>query len=152
MDKFTLTEKQEESHSKSSRDQRKLCDEDECIDEEVVLEKDQRVFRFRETQEERKRSIRRISRSASSSPMAKGVECWRYYYKGRRRRQKKECGQCYHIVYNVFTMWPSDQKEKGQGERGLKEAKHVHPKLPDYDQIAAHFTALRRRQQQQQIP
>lgn len=64
--------------------------------------------------------------------------------------KKKKSGQCYHIVYNVFTMW-HDQKEQGQGERGLKEAKHVHPKLPDYDQIAAHFTALRN-QHRQKVP
>ncbi|CAH2051109.1 unnamed protein product [Thlaspi arvense] len=141
--KFTLRdvgvkEKQEESRSKASTDQRKAFDEDDCIGEEVV-EKDQRVFRFRETKDERKRSRRR-SRSASSSPIAEDVECWKYCYKGRRRRQKED--QCYHIVYNVFSMWP-DQNEKGEVERGLKEAKHVHPKLPYYDQIAAHFTALR---------
>ncbi|KAF8118152.1 hypothetical protein N665_0006s0145 [Sinapis alba] len=157
--KFTLTVtdadlegKQEESGKKASRDQRTLCDEDDCIEEQVVG-KDQRIFIFRESKEEtrqRKRSRRR-SRTASSSPMAKDVECWRYYNLRNRRRQKKESGHCYHIVYNVFTMWPDHQKEKGQGERGIKEAKHVHPKLPDYDQLAAHFTALRS-QHQQKVP
>ncbi|KAL0709434.1 hypothetical protein Bca4012_016412 [Brassica carinata] len=155
--KFTLTDadlegKQKESGNKASREQRKVCADDDCIEEQVVG-KDQRVFRFIESKEDRrprKRSKRR-SRTASSSPMAKDVECWRYYNIGNRRRQKKESGQCYHIVYNVFTMWPDHQKEKEQGERGLKEAKHVHPKLPDYDQLAAHFTALRN-QHQQKVP
>ncbi|CAH8303448.1 unnamed protein product [Eruca vesicaria subsp. sativa] len=153
--KLDLEGKQEESGgNKASRGERKVCDKDDCIEEQVVG-KDQRIFIFRETKEEtreRKRS-RRKSRTASSSPMAKDVECWKYYYKkGNKRRQKKESsGQCYHIVYNVFTtMWP-DQKEKGQGESGLKEVKHVHPKLPDYDQLAAQFTALRN-QHQQQVP
>ncbi|KAJ4908460.1 Regulator of Vps4 activity in the MVB pathway protein [Raphanus sativus] len=154
--KFTLTdadleEKQEESGNKASRDQRKVCVENDCIEERVVG-KDQRIFRFMESKEETrdKKRSRRRSRTASSSPMAKDVECWRYYNIGNRRRQRKKSGQCYHIVYNVFTMW-HDQKEKGQGERGIKEAKHVHPKLPDYDQIAAHFTSLRN-QHQQKVP
>ncbi|KAJ0260863.1 hypothetical protein HA466_0041000 [Hirschfeldia incana] len=155
--KFTLTdadleEKQEETLCKASRDQRKGSDENDCIEEQVVG-KDQRIFRFIESKEDRRprKKSRRRSRPASSSPMAKDVECWKYYYNiGNRRRQKKESGQCYHIVYNVFTMWP-DQMVKGEGERGLEEARHVHPKLPDYDQIAAHFTALRN-QHQQKVP
>lgn len=47
-------------------------------------------------------------------------------------------------------MWP-DQKEEGEEEeRVFKEAKHVHPNLPDYDQIVSHFTARRRQQKEQQ--
>ncbi|KAG2334200.1 hypothetical protein Bca52824_005380 [Brassica carinata] len=151
--KFTLTNvdlegKQEESGNKASRDQRILCNEDaDCIEEQVVG-KDQRIFRFIESKEETRARKRSRRRSARSSPMAKDVECWRYYNMGNKRRQKKGSGQCYHIVYNVFTMRP-DQKVKV--ERGLKEAKHVHPKLPDYEQLAAHFTALRK-QHQQQVP
>ncbi|WZY80436.1 hypothetical protein YC2023_026820 [Brassica napus] len=122
---------------------------EDCIEEQVVG-KDQRIFRFIESKEETRARKRSRRRSARSSPMPKDVECWRYYNMGNRRRQKKESGQCFHIVYNVFTMRP-DQKVKGEGERGLKEAKHVHPKLPDYDQLAAHFTALRN-QHQQQVP
>lgn len=159
MYKFTLTdeEKQEQqSRSKVSRDdQRKVYDDDnDCIEEEVV-EKDQSVFRFKEssTEEDRKRSRRKarsLSSSSSSSRKAKDVECWRYYYKGKRSRQKKECGRCYHIVYNVFTMLPDQKESEEEGERSLKKAMHhVHPKLPDYDQIVAHFTALRKQQQQQ---
>ncbi|CAF2119429.1 unnamed protein product [Brassica napus] len=152
--KFTLTDadlevKQEESLSKPSREQIKVCDDEDCIEEQVVG-KDQRIFRFIESKEETRARKRSRRRSARSSPMPKDVECWRYYNMGNRRRQKKESGQCFHIVYNVFTMRP-DQKVKGEGERGLKEAKHVHPKLPDYDQLAAHFTALRN-QHQQQVP
>ncbi|KAF2614278.1 hypothetical protein F2Q70_00007363 [Brassica cretica] len=150
--KFTLTGadlevKQEESLSKPSREKIKVCDEYDCIEEQVVG-KDQRIFRFIESKEETRQKKRSRRRSARSSPMAKDVECWRYYNMGNKRRQKKGSCQCYHIVYNVFTMRP-DQKVKG--ERGLKEAKHVHPKLPDYDQLAAHFTALRK-QHQQQVP
>ncbi|CAN6810905.1 unnamed protein product [Brassica oleracea var. botrytis] len=150
--KFTLTDadlevKQEESLSKPSREKIKVCDEYDCIEEQVVG-KDQRIFRFIESKEETRQKKRSRRRSARSSPMAKDVECWRYYNMGNKRRQKKGSCQCYHIVYNVFTMRP-DQKVKG--ERGLKEAKHVHPKLPDYDQLAAHFTALRK-QHQQQVP
>ncbi|XP_020873305.1 uncharacterized protein LOC9298301 [Arabidopsis lyrata subsp. lyrata] len=151
--KFTLTDADTEEKQAQQSRSKALSDEDDCIEEEVV-EKDQSVFRFIETEEEkkeRKRSRRksRSSSSSSSSPIAKDVECWRYYYKGKRSRQKKECGKCYHIVYNVFTMFP-DQKESEEGERSLKKAMHVHLKLPDYDQIVAHFTALRKQQQQQQ--
>ncbi|KAG7583848.1 Vacuolar protein sorting-associated protein Ist1 [Arabidopsis suecica] len=148
--KFTLTDADTEEKQAQQSRSKALSDEDDCIEEEVV-EKDQSVFRFIETEEEkreRKRS-RRKSRSSSSSPIAKDVDCWRYYYKGKRSRQKKECGKCYHIVYNVFTMLP-DQKESEEGERSLKKAMHVHPKLPDYDQIVAHFTALRKQHHQQQ--
>ncbi|KAL1199303.1 hypothetical protein V5N11_016141 [Cardamine amara subsp. amara] len=149
--KFTLTdedieEKQEHSHSKAYH--RKVCNEDDYIEEEV-MEKDKRVFRFREDQEERKKSRRRSRSALSRSPIAIDMDCWRYYYKGKRRRRTQESGQCYHIVYNVFTMW-SGQEEKVKGERSLKEAKHVHPKLPDYDQIVSQFTALRRQQKEQQ--
>ncbi|EOA32702.1 hypothetical protein CARUB_v10016000mg [Capsella rubella] len=160
--KFTLTdadteEKQEKQSdpSKASRDQRgEVCEED-CFIEEEVVEKDQRVFRFKETDEESKERnrSRRKTRSSSSSPVAKDMDCWRYYYKGRRSRQRRECGtgRCYHIVYNVFTMLPDGKGNGGEGEIIFKEAKHVHPKLPDYDQLVAHFTALRKQQQQKHM-
>ncbi|XP_019096486.1 PREDICTED: uncharacterized protein LOC104767981 [Camelina sativa] len=155
--KFTLTdgdvnEKQENSGGKAPGDQRKACDEDYFIEEEVV-EKDQSGFRFKETDEERKerRRSRRKARS-SSSPIAKDMEYWRYYYKGKRSRQRRECGHCYHIVYNVFTMLPDQKGNGGEAEISLKEAKHVHPKLPDYDQIVAHFTALRKQQKHMRSP
>ncbi|AEC06337.2 putative vacuolar protein sorting-associated protein Ist1 [Arabidopsis thaliana] len=150
--KFTLTDADIEENQEQER---KVCDEeDDCIEEEVV-EEDQSVFRFRESTEDERKERKRLRRkprstSSSSSPIAKDVDCWRYYYKGKRSRQRKECGKCcYHIVYNVFTMLP-DQKESEEGERSFKKAMHVHPKLPDYDQIVAHFTALRKQQQQKQ--
>ncbi|XP_019088476.1 PREDICTED: uncharacterized protein LOC104709183 [Camelina sativa] len=158
--KFTLTdgdvnEKQENSGGKAPRDQRKACDDEDYFIEEEVVEKDQSVFRFKETDEERKerrRSRRKARSSASSSPIAKDMECWRYYYKGKRSRQRRACGHCYHIVYNVFTMLPDQKGNGGDREISLKEAKHVHPKLPDYDQIVAHFTALRKQQKHMRSP
>ncbi|XP_023641978.1 uncharacterized protein LOC17891138 [Capsella rubella] len=149
--KFTLTDADTEEKQEK---QREVCEED-CFIEEEVVEKDQRVFRFKETDEESKERnrSRRKTRSSSSSPVAKDMDCWRYYYKGRRSRQRRECGtgRCYHIVYNVFTMLPDGKGNGGEGEIIFKEAKHVHPKLPDYDQLVAHFTALRKQQQQKHM-
>lgn len=127
--KFSLTDVEEE---KSKEEE--ISMEDDYI-EETQVGKDQRVFRFRESSEEVRSSL------SSSSRGFKDMESLRYY-KTRKRisRRRKSTSNCYHIVYNVFRV--KNEEEEEEVRRRLLP-KHVHPKLPDYDQIAAQFKALR---------
>lgn len=125
---FSLTDVEEE---KSKEEE--ILMEDDYI-EETQVGKDQRVFRFRESSEEERSSL-------SSSRGFKDIESLRYYKSRKRiRRRRKSTSNCYHIVYNVFRV--KNEEEEEELRRGLLP-KHVHPKLPDYDQIAAQFKALR---------
>ncbi|CAA7049650.1 unnamed protein product [Microthlaspi erraticum] len=130
--KFSLTDVEEEK----SKEERSM-EQDDYI-EETQVGKDQRVFRFRESSEGDRSS------SLSSSGEFKDMECLRYYKKQKRiRRRRRSSRNCYHIVYNVFRV--KNEEEEEELRRRLLP-KHVHPKLPDYDQIAAQFKALRTQQ------
>ncbi|KAJ4917805.1 Regulator of Vps4 activity in the MVB pathway protein [Raphanus sativus] len=139
--KFSLTDVEEEK----SKEERSM--EDDYIDEDQVGEDDHRVFRFRESSEEERPSLSSSSSSSSlSSRRFKDMESLRYYKrreKIRPRRRSSSSSNCYHIVYNVF--WVKNEEEEKKVRNRLLP-KHVHPKLPDYDQIAAQFKALRTQQ------
>lgn len=132
MYKFSLTDVEEEK----SKEERSM--EDGYI-EETQVGKDQRVFRFRESSEGDRSS------SLSSPGGFKDMECLRYYKRRKKniRRRRRPSPNCYHIVYNVFRV--KNEEEEEELRRRLLP-KHVHPKLPDYDQIAAQFKALKTQQ------
>ncbi|CAN8321504.1 unnamed protein product [Cochlearia groenlandica] len=132
--KFSLTDIEEE----------KIIEDDDYYIEEVQVGKDQRVFRFKESNEEKRSSL-----SSLSLRGFKDMECLKYYNTrkrincGRRRRSRN----CYHIVYNVYRVKNEEEEEEELRRRLLP--KHVHPKLPDCDQIVAHFKALKTEQSKQ---
>ncbi|KAF8083410.1 hypothetical protein N665_0775s0012 [Sinapis alba] len=135
--KFSLTDVEEEK----SKEERSM--EDDYIQEAQAGEDDHRVFIFRESSEEERSSVS----SSSSSRGFKDMESLRYYKRREkirpRRRSSSSAANCYHIVYNVF--WVKNEEEEKEVRKRLLP-KHVHPKLPDYDQIAAQFKALRKQQ------
>ncbi|CAG7867985.1 unnamed protein product [Brassica rapa] len=135
--KFSLTDVEEEK----SKEERSMEDDD--IEETEVGKVDHRVFRFKESSEEERSSLS----SSLSSGGFKDMESLRYYKRREkirtRRRSSSSPTTCYHIVYNVF--WVKNEEEEEEVRRRLLP-KHVHPKLPDYDQIAAQFKALRTQQ------
>lgn len=138
--KFSLSDVEEEK-SKEGRSM-----EDDYIEETEVGKDDHRVFRFKESSEEERSSL--SSSSSLSSGGFKDMESLRYYkrrekIRTRRRSSSSSPTTCYHIVYNVF--WVKNEEEEEEVRRRLLP-KHVHPKLPDYDQIAAQFKALRTQQ------
>ncbi|KAJ0242236.1 Regulator of Vps4 activity in the MVB pathway protein [Hirschfeldia incana] len=137
--KFSLTDVEEEK----SKEERSM--EDGYIEEAQVGEDDHRVFRFRESSGEERPSL--SSSSSLSSRRFKDMESLRYYKRREknrpRRRSSSSSSNCYHIVYNVF--WVKNEEEEKEVRNRLLP-KHVHPKLPDYDQIAAQFKALRTQQ------
>ncbi|CAN6927804.1 unnamed protein product [Brassica oleracea] len=138
--KFSLTDVEEEK----SKEERSM--EDDYIEETEVGKDDHRVFRFKESSEEERSSL--SSSSSLSSGGFKDMESLRYYkrrekIRTRRRSSSSSPTTCYHIVYNVF--WVKNEEEEEEVRRRLLP-KHVHPKLPDYDQIAAQFKALRTQQ------
>ncbi|KAL0696686.1 hypothetical protein Bca4012_063866 [Brassica carinata] len=136
--KFSLTDMEEEK----SKEERSM--EDDYIKEAQDEEDDHRVFRFRESSEEERSSL---SSSSLSLRRFKDMESLRYYKRREkirpRRRSSSSSSNCYHIVYNVF--WVKNEEEEEEVRKRLLP-KHVHPKLPDYDQIAAQFKALRTQQ------
>lgn len=139
--KFSLTDDVEEERSKEE-----TSIEDDDYIEEAQVGKDQRVFRFRESSEEERRSSSSLSSSLSSLRGFRDMESLRYYKRPkrinpRRRRRRSSSPHCYHIVvYNEFKV----TKEEEEEERRRLLTKHVHPKLPDYDQIVTQFKALRK--------
>ncbi|CAF2055402.1 unnamed protein product [Brassica napus] len=137
--KFSLSDVEEEK-SKEGRSM-----EDDYIEETEVGKDDHRVFRFKESSEEERSSL--SSSSSLSSGGFKDMESLRYYKRREkirtRRRSSSSPTTCYHIVYNVF--WVKNEEEEEEVRRRLLP-KHVHPKLPDYDQIAAQFKVLRTQQ------
>ncbi|KAL1212397.1 hypothetical protein V5N11_009496 [Cardamine amara subsp. amara] len=136
--KFSVT------HVEKERSKEETPMEDDYI-EEAQVGKDQRVFRFRESSEEERRSLSSSS-SLSSLRGFRDMESLRYYkgskrIHGRGRRRSSSSSHCYHIVYNVFKVKEEEEEEIRRLLPG-----HVHPKLPDYDQIVAKFKALRKQQ------
>ncbi|KAF3514637.1 hypothetical protein F2Q69_00000518 [Brassica cretica] len=132
--KFTLTDadlevKQEESLSKPSREKIKVCDEYDCIEEQVVG-KDQRIFRFIESKEETRQKKRSRRRSARSSPMAKDVECW-------SGNAKEEPGAIVCRVSQSFIRFGSYQIHASRGKEDLE----IVGKLADYA-IRHHFPRI----------
>ncbi|XP_024006124.1 uncharacterized protein LOC18010593 [Eutrema salsugineum] len=133
--KFSLTDVEEE------KSKEEISMEDDHI-EETQVGRDQRVFRFRESSEDERSSL--LSSSSLSPRGFKDMESLRYYKRQKRiGRKRRSSPNCYHIVYNVFRV--KNEEEEEEVRRRLLP-KHVHPKLPDYDQIAAQFKALRTKQ------
>ncbi|KFK31975.1 hypothetical protein AALP_AA6G184100 [Arabis alpina] len=87
--------------------------EDDFI-EEVQVGRNQRVFRFRESSSEEDRPSSSSSSSSSSVSLSRG-----------------------------FKDMEMKREEEGEEERRRRLPKHVHPKLPDYDQIVSQFKAIR---------
>lgn len=77
------------------------------------------------------------------------MESLRYYRSQKRIQRRKRLSSsssssiCYNIVYNAYRVKKEEEGEKEDERRRLSLPKHVHPKLPDYDQIVAQFTAFR---------
>ncbi|OAP12137.1 hypothetical protein AXX17_AT1G46120 [Arabidopsis thaliana] len=128
--KFSLTDiKEERSNEDSSM-------EDCCI-EEAQVGKDQRVFRFRESSEEKRKS--------SSSPLSpltefRDMESLTYYMRQkrmhrRRRRSSTSPHCCHNVVYNEFKV----TKEEEEEERQRLTTKRVHSKLHEYEQFLTQF-------------
>ncbi|CAN8288254.1 unnamed protein product [Cochlearia groenlandica] len=141
MDSFSSDYSSQEVYKSSLTDfEKEKSKEDASIEDDDYIEetkvgRDQRVFRFKESSEEERSSL-------SSSKGFKDVECLNYYKRRKRinKRKRRSSSNCYHIVYNVFRV-KNDEEEEELRRRLLP--KHVHPKLPDYDQIVAQFKALK---------
>lgn len=121
--KFSLTDVKEE------RSKEETSMESDYI-EEAHVGTDQRVFRFRETSENERRSsslssLRGISdmeslryykkrkgiRRRSSSNKSRDMESLRYYKRRKRILRRRTSSHCYHIVYNVFQVTKDEEEE-----------------------------------------
>ncbi|XP_010540848.1 PREDICTED: uncharacterized protein LOC104814485 isoform X2 [Tarenaya hassleriana] len=164
--KFTITELDIEKGGEVGRRGNRGRDDTEIAtiypeyNIEELKAKDQRMFRFVErvrdiheksldevSQSEKPGSIsggksrRSRRRSRSWETVMKNDMASVVYYRrhGCKRHQKQV------KPYNVSTC-PNKQHSTSNGSNscGIMVPKHVHPKLPDYDEIAAKFMALRR--------
>ncbi|EFH70600.1 predicted protein [Arabidopsis lyrata subsp. lyrata] len=130
--KISLTDVEEE------RSKEDTSMEDDYI-EDGQVGKDQRVFRFRKSSEEK----RKPSSPLSTLMEFRNTESLTYYMRQtrthQRRRRSSTSPHCRHCVeYNEFKVKKEEEEEEEEERQSLK-TKNVHSKLHEYEKFLTQF-------------